>query len=241
MGSHSHWELVWADEFDQDGLPDRTRWNYEEGFLRNEERQCYVVERPENARIEGGRLVIEAHREGDRVTSASLTTRGIAAWTYGRFEVRAKVPTGRGTWPAIWMLGQSIRETGWPRCGEIDIMENVGFDPETLHFSVHTSGYNHTNGKHRTHVFTVPNAWADFHDYAIEWFPDRIDFFFDGEKRWTVVNDGSGEASWPFDRPHFLIINLAIGGTWGGKEGVDEAIFPARYEIEHVRVYRRKL
>lgn len=234
------WTLVWADEFDREGLPDPEKWSYEEGFIRNHELQYYTSGRQENARVEDGNLVIEARRESfgeAEYTSASLTTRGKASWRYGRVEVRAKLPTGRGMWPAIWMLGTNIDEVGWPECGEIDIMENVGFDPDLIHGNVHTKSFNHVLKTNKGAAIWVPDSHANFHVYAIEWFPDRIDFFVDDTKYLTFENSGAGTAEWPFDQPHYLIINAAIGGDWGGQEGVDDSIFPQRYYVDYVRVY----
>lgn len=236
------WELVWSDEFDRDGLPDPSRWRYEEGLVRNDEAQYYTRERPENARVEDGFLVIEARREpfaDADYTSASVTTRGVASWRYGRIEVRAKLPTGRGMWPAIWMLGENIDEVGWPECGEIDIMENVGFDPDRIHANVHTEAFNHVLGTNLGASVEIPRPYEDFHLYAVEWSADRIDFYVDGEQYFSFGNSGAGAAEWPFDQPHFLILNAAIGGGWGGQQGIDDSIFPQQYLIDYVRVYQR--
>jgi len=259
--SAAGWKLVWADEFDRDGLPDATKWTYEEGFIRNQELQYYTVARTNNARVENGRLIIEAHKErypnpryradapesrwqqrrpyAEYYTSASLTTEGRAAWTYARIEVRAKLPSGRGTWPAIWTLGTNIRQVGWPACGEIDIMEYVGHEPGVIHANVHTRGFNHTRGDGRGSRIRVPDAEQTFHVYAVEWTPQRLDFFVNDRKYFTLENDGTGVDSWPFDAPQYLILNLAIGGAWGGQKGVDDTIFPQRFEIDYVRVYQR--
>jgi beta-glucanase (GH16 family) len=253
------WQLVWSDEFDQPGLPDPARWTYEEGFVRNQELQYYTRGRRENARVENGLLVIEARREkfpnpgykpdakdeGKRArefaeyTSASLTTRSIAAWRYGRVEVRAKLPGGRGMWPAIWMLGED-RSVGWPACGEIDIMEFVGFDPDTIHGTVHTAKYNHVKKTQKGSRLRVPAAYEDFHVYALEWDAGKIDFFVDNEKYFRFTNEGTGADAWPFDKPHYLILNAAVGGAWGGAKGIDVNIFPTRYYIDYVRVYQKK-
>jgi beta-glucanase (GH16 family) len=259
-GQSAEWKLVWADEFDRDGLPDPAKWSYEEGFIRNRELQCYTVGRTNNARTANGLLLIEAHkerfpnpryqagaperrwqqqREFAEYTSASLTTRGRAAWTYGRIEVRAKVPSGRGTWPAFWTLGTNNSTVGWPACGEIDILEYVGHEPGVVHANVHTRGYNHARGNGRGARTKVPDAEKAFHVYALEWTPQKMDFFVDERKFFTLANDGKGVDSWPFDAPQYLILNLAIGGSWGGQRGIDDAIFPARYEIDYVRVYQR--
>lgn len=235
------WKLVWADEFDGEGLPDPQKWDYEEGMLRNNEAQYYTRARLENARLEGGNLVIEARREdyqGAQYTSASLITRRKAEWTYGRIEVRAQLPTGRGTWPAIWMLGVNIDQVGWPTCGEIDIMENVGFDPDRIHANIHTQAYNHVLKTNKGNSLLVERPYASFHIYAVEWFPDHLDFYVDDQKYFTFWNENTGVAAWPFDQPFYLILNLAIGGAWGGMQGIDDTIFPQRYLIDYVRVYQ---
>jgi beta-glucanase (GH16 family) len=253
------WKLVWSDEFDKPGLPDATRWDYETGFLRNHERQYYTRARRENARVENGVLVIEARKEkymassarlgrGEAAnkrradaeyTSASLTTRGKAAWTYGRIEVCAKLPAGRGTWPAIWTLGVNFDKVGWPTCGEVDIMEFVGFEPGIVHANIHTKKYNHAINTGKGDKVTIPEASREFHVFAIEWDAQKIDFFVDARKYFTYHNDGTGFDSWPYDKDQYLILNLAIGGDWGGQKGIDDHIFPQRYEIDYVRVYQK--
>jgi beta-glucanase (GH16 family) len=237
------WKLVWSDEFNGRGGVDPAKWTYEEGYLRNQEAQYYTKDRRENARQENGRLIIEARKdnwEGKPITSASLTTEGKAAWTYGRIEVRAKLPKGRGTWPAIWTLGTNIRQVGWPKCGEIDILENVGFDLDRIHHTVHTEAYNHTKKTHKAGSWVLPNAAAGFHTYTADWDEKKIVFLVDGVPRFTFENDGKGDDdTWPFHRPQYLILNLAIGGSWGGQQGIDDALFPAQFEIDYVRVYQR--
>jgi beta-glucanase (GH16 family) len=242
LSMQPNWTLVWSDEFAKRVQPDPAKWGYEKGFIRNNEAQYYTVNRPENARIEDGKLVIEARKdnfEGHPISSASLNTFGKQAWTYGKFEVRAKLPKGRGTWPAIWFLGTNISEVGWPKCGEIDLMEHVGFDPNKVHFNIHCDAYNHMRGtgKGQAVDFPTPEAW---HVYTLEWYPERLDFFLDGKKVFTFAKEKDDVAVWPYDKPHYLLINLAIGGAWGGQKGVDDAIFPARYEIDYVRVYQQK-
>lgn len=232
--------LVWEDQFDGRGLPDAGRWDYEIGRVRNNERQYYTRARTMNARVEDGLLVIESHREsyeGADYTSASLTSR--ASWTYGRIEVRAKLPKGRGTWPAIWTLGTNIREAGWPRCGEIDIMEHVGFDPGRIHANIHTQAYNHVQRTNKGNSVLVSQPDAEFHVYEAVWTPDQIDIRVDGQRYFTFAREAGGDAVWPFDKPQYLILNLAIGGSWGGQQGVDDSVFPARFLIDYVRVYRR--
>jgi beta-glucanase (GH16 family) len=234
---------VWADEFDTPGVPDPARWTYDIGYIANNELQ-YYTSRSENVRVEGGNLVIEARREpwmGYDYTSARLKTQGIFEFLYGRVEVRAMLPTGRGTWPAIWTLGANISQVGWPRCGEIDIMENVGFDPLKIHGAVHTEAFNHTRGNHRSGtVEASPPPSEEYHVYSMEWTPTRIDVFLNGEPYFSFENDGSGVAAWPFDAPQFLLLNLAIGGNWGGQQGIDDSLFPHFYSVDYVRVYQRQ-
>jgi len=236
------WTLVFSDEFDRPGALDPSKWGYETGYIRNKEAQ-YYTSRPENVRAEAGHLVIEGRREaheGYGYTSASVNTLGRFEFLYGRVEVRAKLPTGNGAWPAIWMLGVNRAQVGWPACGEIDVMENVGFDPLRIHASVHTAAYNHTIKTQRTAAVTVADPSEAFHVYAMEWHADRIDVFVDGQKYFTFRNEGTGAKTWPFDKPHYLLINLAIGGTWGGQKGVDDARFPMRYLIDYVRIYQQR-
>jgi len=249
------WKLVWSDEFDYEGLPDKTKWDYEEGFVRNHEMQYYTRDRKENARVENGMLIIEARkekfanpryeagatrwsrsREFADFTSASLTTRNKFSWTYGRIEVRAKLPQGKGVWPAFWTLGINQSEVRWPRCGEIDIMEFIGREPNHIYGTAHYS----VDGKHvgSGETLETKDPFADFHVYAVEWFPDHMDFFFDDTKYFTFPLDkaGAGEDN-PFRKPQYLIINLAVGGDWGGE--VDDSIFPQKYCISYVRVYEK--
>ena len=252
------WKLVWSDEFDRPGLPDPAKWNYEQGFIRNNEDQYYTRERSENARVQNGCLVIEARKEqfknaafeagktsrGRRgqefaqYTSASLTTRGKTSWTYGRFEVRAKLPSARGTWPAIWMLGTN-RAAGWPACGETDIMEFVGYEPGLIHANIHTKKYNHVQKTNKGDKITIPDASSAFHVYTLEWTDKQMDFFVDDKKYFTYTNEGSGTDAWPFDTDQYLILNLAIGGAWGGAKGIDESAFPQQFVIDYVRVYKK--
>lgn len=230
--------LVWHDEFDQSGAVDSSKWGFESGYVRNHEEQEYTSE-IRNAKVADGNLVITAERGSGKTRSAALESNQF--WRYGYFEVRAKFPTGRGTWPAIWFLGEGIRKhgeqyIGWPQCGEIDLMENVGMNPNDVHFTVHTaepSGKGHASKG--THI-TVDKVWDDFHVYGLDWTKQHLDFYFDGKKVMSYANDGSNP--WPFDKPEFILINLAIGGDWGGQKGVDPAIFPSIYKVDYVRVYQ---
>jgi len=233
-GSAGAWQLAWADEFNGSGLPNANDWTYEVGRVRNGEAQYYTRADLDNARQEDGNLVIEARKEsfeGASYTSASLTTRNRHEFLYGRLEVRAKLPGGVGTWPAIWLLG---RGAGWPASGEIDVMENVGFEPDTVHATLHTQA--DPNGSHQA-TFGLDQPYNQFYVYALEWTPERLDFYVDSTKIYTFENDGTGSASWPFSAPEYLLINLAIGGNWGGQHGIDDSIFPRRYYIDYVRYY----
>ncbi len=244
VAQRAGWELVWADEFDYEGLPDPAKWTYETGFVRNQEKQYYTQARRENARVEGGVLIIEGRKERLQkdgktadYTSASITTEGKASWTHGRIEVRAKLPQGKGVWPAIWTLGTNIRKIGWPRCGEIDIMEFVGHTPDKVHGTIHWAA---PDGKHASKgsSLKVDKPWEEFHIYAIEWTADHIDFFYD-ETNYLTYKTPAADANGanPFRQPHYLLLNLALGGAWGGK--IDDSILPQKYEIDYVRVYQR--
>jgi beta-glucanase (GH16 family) len=237
----AQWQLVWSDEFDKDGAPDPAKWSYDIGGhgWGNNELQ-YYTDRLDNARVEKGHLVIEARKEDfkeNHYTSARLVTRGKREFTYGRFEVSAKLPAGQGNWPAIWLLGSKIASGGWPACGEIDIMEHLGRNPGWVHASTHSSKYYFKNGNQLTSITYVPDPDKAFHVYAVEWFPDHFDFFADNNKYLTVTNDRTGHDAWPFDDPEYLILNVALGG-WGGD--VVDADLPARMEVDYVRVYERK-
>lgn len=237
------YQLVWADLFDGTGLPDPARWVYDteanaSGWY-NGELQYYAVERLANTSRLGGKLHITARRErlveavdygGQRYTSGRLITRGKASWTYGFVEVRAKLPCARGAWPAIWMLADS---GVWPAGGEIDIMEKINTDP-TIYATVHTAASAGTSGIQGTRQ--LGSACSAFHDYQLTWTPDALAFGIDGHVYHRYANARTGSAEWPFDKPMYLILNLAIGGDWAGPP--DDAAFPMQMQIEAVRVYQ---
>jgi len=235
----TQWDLVWSEEFDYSGSPAIESWDHERGYIRNNELQ-YYTDHPENIRVEEGLCLITARLEGeDSITSASVNTLGKVDFLYGRIEVRAQIPSALGSWPAIWMLGTSIGEVGWPACGEIDIMEHVGYDPDFIHANIHTKAYNHSIGTGKGNKIAVKDPGADFHLYAVEWLEDRMDFFLDDSLYFSYENDGTGNPdTWPFDKPHYLLINLAYGGSWGGQQGVDTTLLPLEYKIDYVRYYR---
>jgi len=191
-GSEKYQKLVWSDEFNGSGLPDPVKWSFEKGYVRNKDLQYYTDARLENAVLKNGLLHIVARNDSFQkgteiypITSASITSKGKRDWTHGRIEVRAKFPSSLGTWPAIWMLGSNIDSAGWPTCGELDILEHVGFMPDTLHFNVHTQKYNHVKGTNKGVQVPYKAPYNDFHVFAVEWFPQRLDWYFDDKKVFT--------------------------------------------------------
>ena len=233
---------AWQDEFDGSGRPDPLKWGYDTGGhgWGNNELQTYTRSE-DNAFVRDGVLHVVSRRQqrkGREYTSARLVSKGKGDFRYGRFEVRAKVPPGRGTWPAIWMLPTGKAYGGWPKSGEIDIMEHVGFDPDVVHVTMHTGAYNHVKGTQKTATKRVPGATASFHVYRVDWTPEAIRGFIDDEPMYEFVNEGSGPDAWPFDQPFHFLLNVAVGGNWGGQHGVDDAAFPATMEVDYVRAYR---
>jgi beta-glucanase (GH16 family) len=238
---------VWQDEFDIDGLPDATKWNYDFGGngWGNNELQYYTKANPKNARVENGKLIIEAVKESFNsynYTSARLITKKKGDWLYGKVVVRAKLPKGIGTWPAIWMLAteQTYGTAYWPDNGEIDIMEHVGFDPNVIHGTAHTKAYYFSIGTQKTATTIVATAMSDFHDYILEWTPSEIKISVDDKNYFSFQKESSEWQKWPFDKPFHLLLNIAVGGNWGGQKGVDNSIFPQRMEVDYVRVFPLK-
>ncbi len=233
-------KLVWSDEFDGVGPPDSLSWNYELGDgcpnlcgWGNNEDQIYTNSSA-NIRKENGLLIIEALKVNDQWTSARITTQGKRNFTYGRIEFRAKLPEGVGTWAALWMLGESIPEKGWPACGEIDILEHVGRSPGIVQSAMHTpSSFGETVNKGDT---AVNDFNSKFHVYAAEWSEDQIDFFVDGGKYYTYKPEIKNRDTWPYDSPFYIIMNIAMGGGFGGK--IDPELARARMEVDYVRVYQ---
>lgn len=239
---------VWFDEFDYAGPPDSTKWNFDLGNgcpqicgWGNQELQYYTHD-PKNVRVENGVLTIEAHRDsvgGMPYTSARLVSKNKGDWLYGRIDVRAKLPRGRGTWPAIWMLPTDWTYGGWPASGEIDIMEHVGFDPGVIHGTLHTEAYNHIKKTQKEGIIRVADAPEAFHVYSINWSENAIDFYVDGKRYHSVIRTRDDTyREWPFDQRFHLIMNIAVGGFWGGMQGIDDSIWPQRMEVDYVRVYR---
>jgi beta-glucanase (GH16 family) len=242
------WTLAWSDEFDVDGLPDPKKWGNDTVFNKrgwfNHEQQYYAGPRAENAVVHGGRLLITARKEtpsaqpdwgGQKYTSARLLTRGVAEWTYGFFEIRAKLPCGLGTWPAIWMLGS---HGDWPANGELDIMEHIGRNPGRVMSTIHTPAGSGAHGVGST--VTVPDSCGAFHRYQMLWTERDITFGIDGVNNLTYprldVGTAGAERAWPFDKPQFLLLNVAIGGDLGGP--VDDSIFPLTMEVDYVRIWQ---
>ena len=255
----STWQLVWSDEFDGDEI-DTSKWSPNIWPPRkvNDEDQAYT-ERKKNLRIENGMLVIEAHKEdyeGAMYTSARVHSSGKGDFLYGRFEVRAKLPEGQGTWPAIWMLpsdpfayattcsddkdwqGSSDCDA-WPNSGEIDIMEHVGYEMGHIHGTVHNEAYYWLKWEQRKGRILVDDVADAFHVYSLEWSPERIDAFVDDSHYFTYINENTGWQTWPYDKPFHLILNIAVGGAWGRAGGpIDESIFPQQMLVDYARVYR---
>ncbi|WP_337040398.1 glycoside hydrolase family 16 protein [Emticicia sp. 17c] len=236
---------IWADEFNYNGAPDPTKWGYDIGGhgWGNDEKQYYTKDL-KNARVENGTLIIEARKEkfeNNDYTSARLVTKHKGDFLYGRFEIKAKLPKGRGTWPAGWMLAteQSYGANYWPDNGEIDIIEHVGFDQDRIHGNIHTKAFNHTIKTNKGNNVVVPGVSDGFHIYACEWTPDAISIEIDGNKYFTFTKQSNyGWQEWPFDKKFHLLLNIAIGGGWGGQKGIDDSIFPQRMEVDYVRVYQ---
>ena len=238
------WKLKWSEEFNYKGLPDSTIWNYAEGGngYGNGELQYYTKADTNNALVKNGKLFITALKESkdkNKYTSARLFSKGKAEFKYGRIEISAKLPAGRGTWPAIWMLGSNHPAVNWPECGEIDIMEHVGYEPDSIYGTIHSKSYNHLIGTQKTKAIYLHNPYTAFNTYTIEWTPEKIDFLVNDVVYNHIKNEHLSTAEWPFDQPFYLILNLAIGGSWGGKKGIDESIFPVTMEVDYVRVFEK--
>lgn len=236
-------KLVWSDEFNYTGLPDNSKWSYDVGGSGwgNNEKQYYTEKRPENASVKNGVLSITAIKEdykGSKYTSARLVSKNKGDWKYGRFEIKAKLPKGRGVWPAIWMLPTDWKYGGWPESGEIDIMEHVGYLPDSVFGTVHTEAYNHVIGTQKGTKTARKDLSDAFHVYTLDWRENEIKIFIDKEHYFTFHNEKKSYKEWPFDQPFHLLLNLAIGGNWGGKMGIDDSIFPQKMEVDWVRVYQ---
>ena len=238
------YHLVWTDEFNYQGLPDSSKWNYETGKSGwgNDELEDYTGHDTCTASVSNGYLHLSAKKKliSDQpyYTSARLSTKNKGDWKYGKIEVRAKLPEGRGLWPAIWMMPTSGAYGEWPASGEIDIMEHVGYNKDSVFGSLHSKTYNHVIGTQKTKGIYIGHPYDVFHVYGLEWSPEQIHFLVDGKVFYKVANENKTFAEWPFDKPFHLLLNLAVGGFWGGKYGVDESVFPATMLVDYVRVYQ---
>lgn len=238
--------LVWSDEFDgpEVNLNNWTFENWRPGVV-NHELQRYVaggeLDGQKTAKVENGHLIITAMKHGDQVISARMNSS--EAWQYGYIEARIKLPKGKGTWPAFWMMPRDSHR-GWPACGEIDILEEVGYHANYTSSSIHCKSYYHVTNTQKTQERLTPGAEGEFHTYALEWTPDGIFMYVDGkhdDTTLTFLNDGTGnDDTWPFNKPFYVILNLAWGGDWGGREGVDESALPVSMEVDYVRVYQKQ-
>ena len=252
--SPAGWTLVWSDEFNgPDGsAPDLSKWTYDTGGKGwgNSELECYT-NRLQNAQIKGGNLAVTVQQERtpfvcsdgsmNNYTSARLKTQGLFSQAYGRFEARIKIPAGQGMWPAFWMLGNNITTAGWPTCGEIDIMENIGREPGTVHGSLHGPSTTSSTSD-ATSIFTLSAGQAfadDFHLFAIEWEPGVVRFYVDtnlyatfNESQWPTGGN------WVFDHPFFIVLNVAVGGRWPGSPD-SATVFPQQMFVDYVRVYSK--
>ncbi len=236
------YSLVWEENFNSGSVPDTNKWWYETGAggWGNHEIQNYVActtpTGEKMAYLEDGKLNIKCAKISGTVYSIRMNTND--SWTYGWFEARLKLPTGKGTWPAFWMMPKNY--TAWPDDGEIDIMEEVGVNPNYVSSSIHCKAYYHSIGTQKTKERYLAGAQDDFHIYALEWTEDYIRTYVDGEKLFEFDNDGTGNKdTWPFNAPFYLKLNLAWGGDWGGWDGVDESCLPATYQIDYVRVFQK--
>jgi beta-glucanase (GH16 family) len=238
------WTLVWSDEFSQPNgsSPDTNKWAFDTGAggWGNSELENYTS-RTNNARIQNGQLVIEARQEsyqGANYTSARLKTQGKISWTYGRIEARIKIPRGQGIWPAFWTLGTNIPAVSWPTCGEVDIMENIGKEATIVHGTAHGPGYSGGNGIGGPYSLASGGAFADdFHIYALEWTTNALKWFVDGAQYFSVTPASlPTNTTWVFTQPQFVLLNVAVGGTWpGNPDGT--TTFPQQMLVDYVRVY----
>ena len=244
------YKLVWNDEFDQGSELDANNWTHEvqnAGWVNNELQNYVNTKTPDGSwvtRVRNGALQIRCLKENGKIYSGRVYAHVGSGWEYGYFEAKINLPKGKGTWPAFWMMpvGNDWNTNPWPMCGEIDIMEEVGADPNIVSSSIHTQDYNHTKNTQKTHDMTITNAEGDFHIYALEWTPDAITTYVDGQVQLAVTKSalGSGHNQWPFHYAFYPILNLAWGGSCGGYKGVDESALPVIMEVDYVRVFQKK-
>lgn len=234
--------LVMEDEFDTDGVLDSSIWTYDIGTgtngWGNNELQ-YYTNRTENISVQNGMLIISARQEqynGSGYTSARIKTQGLFAQKYGRFEARMRLPYGQGMWPAFWLLGEDIDTVGWPNCGEIDVMEFRGQEPTIIHGTVHGPGYSGINGITKSYELENSRFDNEFHVFGIEWGPDYINYYVDNVL-YNQITPDDVTGNWVFDKPFFIVINLAVGGDYVGSPNAD-TVFPQNMLVDYVRVYK---
>ncbi len=233
------WKLVWSDEFTIPGLPDPKKWSYDIGGngWGNQEKQVYTRADSKTASVKNGSLFITAYKTPEgKYHSARLITRGIADWRYGRIEIRARLPRGKGTWAGIWMLPTDDAYGDWPTSGEIDILEFAGYQPDSIFTGLHLDAYNQELGNQKRKGHYLPMNWQDFHIYAIEWLENHIHFKIDGNTVYSFKKEKDEMEIWPFDQPFYLIMNLAIGGRSAGEKGIDDSVLPQSFEVDYVRI-----
>lgn len=233
---------TWVDEFDYTGLPESSKWDYDLGGSGwgNNEKQ-YYTNSLSNVSVADGKLTITAKKEsmnGMAYTSTRLVTRNKMDALYGRFEIKAKLPSGRGTWPAIWMLPTDRAYGDWPKSGEIDIMEHVGYDQNVVHFTTHTEAYYFKINTQKSSTKLIPDASTAFHIYRVDWTPYAVRGYYDNVMVFEFVNEGKGYKVWPFDKRFHLLLNVAVGGDWGGAQGIDDTIFPQKLEVDYVKYFK---
>ena len=239
--------LVWQDEFNEGTELNKVDWTHEvqnSGWV-NHELQNYVNHTTPKGRhvteLMDGKLLIHCFKEDGKIYSGRVYAHVKEGWKYGYIEASIKLPKGKGTWPAFWMMPVKS-EYRWPKCGEIDIMEEVGVVPNDVSSSLHTGAYNHVKGTQKTHHLDIDNAEGGWHVYACEWTPDAITTFVDGKVQLAVTKAEMGEEQdeWPFHYAFYPILNLAWGGDWGGMEGVDESALPITMKVDYIRVFQKK-
>lgn len=247
VGNDSDFQLVWSDEFDYEGHPEPTKWAFDtEGNYAgwgNNEAQHYTENDIDNAWVVDGKLHITAIKEnieGKEFSSARIISKPY--WKYGRIEVKARLPKARGTWSAIWAMpgGWSFNDGNWPDVGEIDIMEHVGHDLGTVHASAHSKDYQWQKNTQKTGTIYLPDVSEEFHSYIFEWNEEVMRTYVDDSVYFEYRNEGLGDTKWPYNKPFYLILNVAVGGAWGSVQGIDIDAFPQTMEIDYVRVYQKK-
>ncbi len=236
--------LVWQDEFDKGSELNGDDWTHEvkgSGWVNNELQNYVNHKTPEGnlvTEIRGGKLRITALKENGKVYSGRVYAKVKEGWKYGYIEASIKLPKGKGTWPAFWMMPVNFRS--WPADGEIDIMEEVGYHPNYVSSSLHANAHVHSNGTQVTHEMLCQGAEDEFHTYAIKWTHENITTYVDGKVQLSYDNRGKGRDDWPYDDPFYVIFNLAWGGSWGGAQGVDESALPCTMEVDYIRVFQKK-